>query len=232
MQMPPLLIFLIALFLLLPGKPASAVTDLYLSTGTASATYTETTDSQSKELSGTEQSLSWRRLNAVSFVDFGVDVGKLTLSGDTGTHDVDFSSDYLNLIAGISFSLYPSWIDYAIDYGLRLSVDRMTISRDIVSGGVETIKIGALGEESISRFAARAYFSEALFIGMSVEQKSGLFQKSEGDLKPKLESGKSSTFSIGYRFGGKAKGSKQTKGSKKIDPPGFGVCPPEWNAGC
>ena len=230
--MPPLLIFLIALFLLLPGKPASAITDLYLSTGTASATYTETTDSQSKELSGSEQSLSWRRLNALSFLDLGADVGKLTLSGDTGSHDVDFSSDYLNLIAGLSFSLYPGWIDYAFDLGYRMSVDRMQVDRSVSAGGTETYQIGALGEATISRFSIRFYWSEAFLIGFNIEQKNTLFEKSTQDLSPKLDSGKSSTLSLGYRFGGKARGSKQTKGSQKIDPPGFGVCPPEWNAGC
>ena len=230
--MPPLLIFLIPILLLLSGQPASAMTDLYLSTGTASATYTETTDSQSKELSGSEQSLSWRRLNAISFIDLGVDVGNLKLSGDTGTHDVSFSSDYLNLVVGLSFSLYPSWIDYAFDYGYRLSIDRMEIDRTTLSGGIETFKIGALAEESISRFAVRAYYGEALFLGLNVEQKSTLFQKSSEDMNPNLESGSSSTFSIGYRFGGKSGGAKKKSGQKKVDPPGFGVCPPEWNAGC
>ena len=108
----------------------------------------------------------------------------------------------------------------------------MTIERSTLEGRKDLVKIGALGEEIISRFAVRGYFGESLLIGMNIQQKKVLFQRSEGDLKPKLESGKSSTFSIGYRFGGKAKGSMQTKGSKKIDPPGFGVCPPKWNAGC
>ena len=62
--------------------------------GKAGAEYTETTDSQSKALEGTEDSLSIRNLDTFSFVDLGLNIGTLKLSDDTGNHDVDFQANY------------------------------------------------------------------------------------------------------------------------------------------
>ena len=195
----------VILLLQLQSNPIYAVTDFYLTSGTATASYTEKTDSQETDLSGSEQSLSWRRLGALSFLDFGFDVGKLKISGDSNLHKVSYSSDYLNIITGISFSLYPQWIDYAFDIGYRLSVDRIKIDRETAAGGIERHQTGALGEASLYKFAIRFYLSDAFILGFNTEQKNTLLGKQVQDISPKVDSGRSSTLSVGYRFGGSAK---------------------------
>ena len=79
--MPQLVLCILSVLVLIASK-AIAVTDVSVSSGNAQATYTESTDSQSKELSGTENSLSIKNLESLSFVDLGIDLGSLKLSGD------------------------------------------------------------------------------------------------------------------------------------------------------
>ena len=97
--------------------------------GKAAAEYTESTDSQSKALEGTEDSLSIRNLDTFSFVDLGLNIGTLKLSDETGNHDVDFQANYANVTAGVSFTLYPSWIEYYFDLGYRVGIGRLEVLR-------------------------------------------------------------------------------------------------------
>jgi uncharacterized protein YukE len=65
-------IICISFVMMMLASQASAVTDVSAHFGgKAGAEYTETTDSQSKALEGTEDSLSIRNLDTFSFVDLG-----------------------------------------------------------------------------------------------------------------------------------------------------------------
>ena len=117
-----------------------ATTDVYLSSGSATGNYIESVDSQRKLLTGVENSLSYKSLKNFSFVDLGIDLGTLNLSGDSGLHKVDFGSNYINLTAGISLSLYPSWIEYQVDLGYRYGTGKIEIERTKCDGSFDNLR--------------------------------------------------------------------------------------------
>ena len=194
--------------LLLFTYSAIAVTDVSLHSGSAAATYSESTDSQSKELKGPDSFISIRNLNTFSFVDLGLDIGALQspaaleLSGDTGTHDVNFLSNYANLTAGFRFSLYPSWIEYYLDLGYRVGVGRLEVLRTESDGSKDQYTYNAYVNDSIIKYGIKLVVLNRFIIGMNQETKNLLFQKSSTVLNPKIDSANSLTISIGYRFGG------------------------------
>ena len=190
----PLLIFLYS--------SVHAITDVYLSSGSATGNYSESTDSQSKELSGTENSLSFRNLESFSFVDLGLDLGTLKLSGDTGTHDADFQSNYANLTAGFSFNLYPSWIEYYLDLGYRFGIGELKVTRTESNGGKTQYTYNSYTNDSVIKYGVKFVVLGSFLVGMNYENKNGLINKTTQVLNPKIDSSNSVTFSIGYRFGG------------------------------
>ena len=80
-------------------------------------------------MTGIEQSLSIRNINSTGSIDLGLDVGTLKLDGASKAHQVDFDGDYINRISGVSFSLYPSWIEYYLDIGYRLGLGKLKVQR-------------------------------------------------------------------------------------------------------
>jgi hypothetical protein len=190
----PLLIFLYS--------SVHAITDVYLSSGSATGNYSESTDSQSKELSGTENSLSFRNLESLSFVDLGLDLGTQKLSGDTGTHDADFQSNYANLTAGFSFNLYPSWIEYYLDLGYRFGIGELKVTRTDSDGGKTEYTYNSYTNDSVIKYGVKFVVLGGFLVGMNYENKNGLINKTTQVLNPKIDSSNSLTFSIGYRFGG------------------------------
>ena len=204
-------VFFIIFLLISFSQTVIAVTDVSLHSGNATGKYSESTDSQSKELSGSDTSLSIRNLNTFSFVDVGLDLGVLLkspagleLSGDTGTHDVNFLSNYANLTAGFSFSLYPSWIEYYLDLGYRVGIGRLEVLRTESDGSKDQYTYNAYVNDSIIKYGIKLVVLNRFIIGMNQETKNLLFQKSSAVLNPKIDSANSLTISIGYRFGGKS----------------------------
>ena len=199
--MPQLILCILSVLVLIASE-AIAVTDVSVSSGNAQATYTESTDSQSKELTGTENSLSVRNLESFSFVDLGIDLGSLKLSSDSGSHDVDFEANYLNLTAGVSLSLYPSWVEYYLDLGYRLGVGKLEVIRTQSDGSKTNYTYNDYVDDLTLRYGIKFVVFGAYLIGINYENKNGLINKSTQILNPKIDSANSVTFSIGYRFGG------------------------------
>lgn len=193
--------------LLLFTYSAIAVTDVSLHSGSAAATYSESTDSQSKELKGSDSFISIRNLNTFSFVDLGLDIGALKspaaleLSGDTGTHDINFLSNYANLTAGISFSLYPSWIEYYFDLGYRMGIGKLEVLRTESGGGVKNYTFNSYTNDLIYKYGIKFVILRNLLLGINYETKNTLMSKKSDVLNPKLDSANSMTFSVGFRFG-------------------------------
>ena len=201
--MPQLILCILSVLVLIASE-AIAVTDVSVSSGNAQATYTESTDSQSKELTGTENSLSVRNLESFSFVDLGIDLGSLKLSSDSGSHDVDFEANYLNLTAGVSLSLYPSWVEYYLDLGYRLGVGKLEVIRTQSDGSKTNYTYNDYVDDITLKYGIKFVVFGAYLIGINYENKNGLINKSTQILNPKIDSANSVTFSIGYRFGGKS----------------------------
>ena len=170
--------------------------------GTMRADYTEQTDSQSAELSGNNRALAYRSREVLSFLDLGLEWGTYAISGKSTLHEVEVSSDYVNLLAGISFHLLPKWIELTLDYGYRLGVDRVKVDRTTASGELDRHKVGGLSEEPFSRVGIRVLLGDNLFVGWIAEQQSQLFDKSKEGLYPRAQSMQSSSLILGYRFGG------------------------------
>jgi len=201
-------IFFIVFLLISFSQTVIAVTDVSLHSGNATGKYSESTDSQSKELSGSDTSLSIRNLNTFSFVDLGLDLGVLLkspagleLSGDTGTHDVNFLSNYANLTAGFSFSLYPSWIEYYLDLGYRVGIGKLEVLRTESGGGVKNYTFNSYTNDLIYKYGIKFVILRNLLLGINYETKNTLMDKKSDVLNPKVDSSNSMTLSIGYRFG-------------------------------
>ena len=167
------------------------------------AEYAEQTDSQTASLSGNNRALAYRTTEVLSFLDLGLEWGTFAISGKSSTHEAELSSDYVNVILGVSFRLSPSWLEYTLDLGYRLGVDRMKIDRT-TSSGVDRNKIGGLSQQPFGRFGIRAFLGENLFVGVGTEQQKSLFDKSEEGLEPTVRSGNTTSLILGYRFGGQS----------------------------
>lgn len=196
-------ISLIALFLslMLYIPIACASSEIAGFEGTMKADYAEKTDTQTASLSGNNRTLAYRAKKVLSFLDLGLEWGTYAISGQSRLHESELSSDYVNLILGVSFRLSPSWLEYTLDLGYRLGVDRMKIDRT-TSNGVDRNKIGGLSQQPFGRFGIRAFLGENLFVGVSTEQQNSLFDKSEEGLEPTVRSGNTTSLILGYRFGG------------------------------
>ncbi len=179
-----------------------ATTDVYLSSGSATGNYIESVDSQRKLLTGVENSLSYKSLKNFSFVDLGIDLGTLNLSGDSGLHKVDFGSNYINLTAGISLSLYPSWIEYQIDLGYRYGTGKIEIQRTKCDGSVDQHTHNEFVNNIIFKYGVKFLTFDKYLLGIQREIKNTLIEKTTETLNPKIESADSLTFFFGYRFGG------------------------------
>jgi len=170
------------------------------------ADYAEQTDAQKATLSGTNRALSYRATEAISFVDLGLEWGTYAVSGASNLHEVEVSSDYVNLLVGVTFRLFPGWVQYSLDYGYRLGVDRVKLDRTTSSGKVNRHKIGGFSEEPFTRFGIRFLLGQNLFVGLGAEQQSQLFDKSKDSMYPAARSAKSTLLILGYRFGGRGAG--------------------------
>ena len=169
--------------------------------GEIEATYEESTDSQSKKLSGPNRMISYRSHGMLSFLDLGVELGTYSLSGKSSLHDVKLSSDYINLIAGLSFRFYPNWFEYTLDLGYRLSVDRLNLDQSDSSGKVTEHKVGSIRQQPFSQIGIRAFISGSLYLGLEYEQQDQLFDKSISGMSPQVKSAESIYLTFGYRFG-------------------------------
>ena len=169
--------------------------------GEIEATYEESTDSQSKKLSGPNRMVSYRSHGMLSFLDLGVELGTYSLSGKSSLHDVKLSSDYINLIAGLSFRFYPNWLEYTLDLGYRLSVDRLNLDQSDSSGKVTEHKVGSIRQQPFSQIGIRAFVGGSLYLGLDYEQQEQLFTKSSAGLNPEVKSAESIYLTFGYRFG-------------------------------
>ena len=172
--------------------------------GKAGAEYTETTDSQSKALEGTEDSLSIRNLDTFSFVDLGLNLGTLKLSDDTGTHDVDFQANYANVTAGASFTLYPSWIEYYFDLGYRVGIGRLEVLRTESDGSKDQYTYNNYVNGAIFKTGVKLVILGKFIVGAHHEFKNVMFEKRNADLNTTVDAAGSFTLSLGYRFGGKS----------------------------
>jgi hypothetical protein len=170
------------------------------------ADYAEQTDAQKVSLSGTNRALAYRSTEAISFVDLGLEWGTYAVSGQSSLHEVEVSSDYVNLLVGLTFRLFPGWIQYSLDYGYRLGVDRVKLDRTTSSGKVDRHKIGGFSEQPFTRFGVRFLLGQNLFVGFSTEQQSQLFDKSKDSMYPSANSANSTVLILGYRFGGRGAG--------------------------
>jgi len=184
------------------------------------ADYTEQTDSQSAELSGNNRALAYRSREVVSFLDLGLEWGTYAISGKSTLHEVEVSSDYVNLLAGISFQLFPKWIELTLDYGYRLGVDRVKVDRTTSSGELNRHKVGGLSEEPFSRVGIRVLLGDNLFVGWTVEQQTQLFNKSKVGVHPNAGSMRGTSLILGYRFGGPSywRAPIRSGKSKSLDP--------------
>ena len=221
-----------------------AATDVYVSAGTAKARYSENTDGQNANLIGTEQSLSIRNINSLGKIDLGLDAGTLKLSGDSQSHQAEFEGSYINLISGVSFSLYPSWVEFYLDVGYRFGLGKLTVQRSQykytfnaqMSGqspakttdwnGINCFNVICTMPDYGATFKSgvKAITSSGYLIGLNFENKGKLLDQSYLSLFPRVHSATSVTFSLGYRFGGSAKG-KQTKKPPKVFNAGCVNCP-------
>ena len=183
-------------------SPASATSEVSLSSGIVSADYAETTDSQSATLSGSSSSVAFRSIEALSFLDLGLEWGNYSLKGNSSLHKVTLSTDYVGLIAGISFGFYPRWLEYTLDLGYRLGVDRMKLDRSRSSGQINQHKIGNLNQEPFIRLGIKIFLGQSLFLGLNFEQQGKLFKKEVEGLTPQVSSANSTLLTLGYRFGG------------------------------
>jgi len=169
--------------------------------GTITADYFEKTDAQWAELNGANRVLTYRATGAPLLPGLGLEWGAFTLSGNSALHTTKLKTDYVNLIAEISFHLFPKWLEYTLDLGCRLGVDRMELDRTTSSGQVNQYKIGYLSKQQFSRFGIRILLGENFFVGLSAEQQGKLFNKSQEGLSPEVTSGRAKALVIGYRFG-------------------------------
>ena len=188
-------------FLLLSSTASLIAGELAYSEGTTEAIYEEQADAQSKDLSGPNRKLSYRSPKIISWLEVGIELGTFSVSGKSTLHDVKLNSDYINLTTGLSFGFYPSWLEYTLDLGYRLSVDRMELNQSDSTGKVTKHKLGSRQQQSFSRIGLRSFVGNSLFIGLHYEQQDQLFSKEIAELAPKVSSATSTQLSIGYRFG-------------------------------
>ena len=199
-----------------------AATDVYVSAGTAKARYSENTDGQNANLIGTEQSLSIRNINSLGKIDLGLDAGTLKLSGDSQSHQAEFEGRYINLISGVSFSLYPSWVEFYLDVGYRFGLGKLTVQRSQykytfnaqMSGqspakstdwnGINCFNVICTMPDYGATFKSgvKAITSSGYLIGLNFENKGKLLDQSSLSLNPRVHSSTLVTISLGYRFGG------------------------------
>ena len=204
MQPRALTKFLMIISILCAGKSLSWAADEVSITSSQTATlYSEATDSQSVILSGSGSVLGYRALEALGFVDLGLEWGTYNIEGNTRLHEVQLSTDFISLLTGISFRFSPKWLEYKLDVGYRVSVDRMELYRTESDGKVNYHKIGQLNQQPFYRLGLRVFLGNTLFFGLSREQQSNVFQKGVEDLKPKVQTAASTLLTLGYRFGGK-----------------------------
>jgi len=196
---------LLSCLLLLSYQVAWATGEIAYSEGKIEATYEESTDSQSKKLSGSNRVVSYRSLEILSVLDLGVQWGTYSLSGESALHDVRLSSDYVNLLAGINFRLSPNWLEYRLDLGYRLSVDRMELDQSDSSGKTTKHKIGSLRQQPFSKISILAFTSRSFFLGLNYEQQDRLFDKGAAGLNPQITSAETIYLTLGYRFGPQGK---------------------------
>ena len=168
------------------------------------AIYEESTDSQSTRLGGSNRVVSYRSLEALSVLDLGIQWGTYSLSGESALHDVQLSSDYVNLIAGVNFRLSPNWLEYRLDLGYRLSVDRIDLDQSD-SGKTTKHKIGSLRQQPFSKISILAFTSRSFFIGLNYEQQDQVFNKGAAGLNPQVTSAETIYLTLGYRFGPQGK---------------------------
>ena len=199
-----LMMFIQLLLLLILGSSTLWAADEVSITSSQTATlYSEATDSQSTILSGPGSILSYRGLETLGFLDLGLEWGTYSVEGSTKLHEVQLSTDFVSLLTGLSFRFSPKWLEYTLDVGYRLSVDRMELYRTESDGKVNYHKIGQLNQQPFYRLGIRIFLGNALFFGFSREQQSNLFQKGVEDLKPTVQTAASTLLTLGYRFGGK-----------------------------
>ncbi len=191
------------LILITFSSQAHGVTDWYLSSGSAKATYNESIDSQTADLIGREQSLTIRNLNSLSFIDLGMTIGSLALSGNSESDAVDFTSSHINLTAGISFSLYPSWIEYYLDQGYRFGLGKVEIQRTNCDNSISNYTFNDYVTDSTLRYGIKFMTFDRYIIGIQKEVTETLIEKTHSKLSPNIKSANSLTFFIGYRLGGK-----------------------------
>ena len=200
-----------------------AATDVYLSSGIAQARYSEDTDGQNADLTGAENSLSIRAINSLGFLDLGLDIGTLQLSGESPAHKADFDGNYTNITSGVSFSLYPSWIEYYLDVGYRMGLGKLK-----VQGTQYLYTFNAQMSGMIFRSGIKFVVANKYLFGMNYESKGRLIKKNSMGLEPRVHSANSSTFSLGYRFGGNnvTPSAKIKSGTKNYNDPCrlFGAC--------
>ena len=192
---------LLSLLLLLCSQASLTAGELAYAEGTTEASYEEQTDAQSKQLSGPNRKLSYRALEFLSLLDVEIELGTLAISGKSTLHDVKLNSDYISLTTGLSFGFYPSWLEYTLDLGYRLSVDRMELKQSDAAGKVTKHKVGSRQQQPFSRIGLRSFVGNSLFIGLHYEQQAQLFDKASAELTPKVGSASSMQLSLGYRFG-------------------------------
>jgi len=182
-----------------------AAGEISITSSQTATVYAEATDSQTTVLGGSGNALGYRSVEALGFLDLGLEWGTYTVDGKTGLHEIELSTDFVNLMTGLSFRLSPSWLDYTLDLGYRVSVNRMELHRTNADGKVDQHKIGQLAQEPFYRLGVRIFLGDTLFFGLSREQQSKLFEKSVEDLKPKVTTAASTLMTIGYRFGGSSR---------------------------
>ena len=173
-----------------------AATDVYLSSGIAQARYSEDTDGQNADLTGAENSLSIRAINSLGFLDLGLDIGTLQLSGESPAHKADFDSNYTNITSGVSFSLYPSWIEYYLDIGYRMGLGKLK-----VQGTQYLYTFNAQMSGMIFRSGIKFVVANKYLLGINYEGKGRLIKQSSMGMEPRVHSANSITFSLGFRFG-------------------------------
>ncbi len=199
------MMFIQLLLLLILGSSTLWAADEISITSSQTATlYSEATDSQSIILSGPGSILSYRGLETLGFLDLGLEWGTYSVEGSTKLHEVQLSTDFVSLLTGLNFRFSPKWLEYKLDVGYRLSVDRMELYRTESDGKVNYHKIGQLNQQPFYRLGIRVFLGNALFFGLSREQQSNLFQKGVEDLKPTVQTAASTLLTLGYRFGGQS----------------------------
>jgi len=196
--------FCIFLFFAVYSSNALGITDVYFSSGSATGSYSESIDGQSKELLGTENSISFRKIQSLSILDLGIDLGNLNLNGDTESHRVGFQLSYANLTAGVNLNLYPSWIEYFLDIGYRFGFGRLDVQKTGSNDSVNSYTFQTYNYSPLLRYGAKFLIVNSFFLAASVEKKGRLIQKTSVALNPTINNSHSITVSFGYRFGGKS----------------------------